>query len=316
MSLIIHSGLGKTASTALQEIVFPRSESHIFLGKNSTALGPEGLNISNRFMQPEDQFIMRNFFSNFHNLVFLISNGRDKKSHWDSMAQSQKLIINKGLNERNYIISHERMSHLKTHLRPTKNLPASVSFRYPIELWNELLRPFYPITFFNTTRSPVEWLTSMYFQLSQIHFLQIGDFPTPEEYFSAQKFIYLKKPELSLFWSYRLWSSSPRFANFVKCDPESICTIKFEDMITSSISDLMRINLKIKLAGSARDIDESFKKNKWKDSKSEKIKQEISKKLLLKCNADPSIGFEVVKKQIQRYIELEFKDVLCEMVRD
>ena len=189
------------------------------------------------------------------------------------------------------------------------------SLSYPIEAWEKLLWPFEPIKFINTTRSPAAWLASMYFQFMEIYYSKHGDFPKPEQYFDAQRFIYSKQPKSSVFYSYKAWSSVTRFSALVNCDSRQVKKIRYEDMIASdSITKFIEMEFNIKLPDNYASIDSSFKSSPWKDSKSENAKQQISKKLLMKYNVDPSLGFSELVRQIKRYLDVEFTDILGEMM--
>lgn len=314
MPIIVHSGLGKTATTSLQELVFPNTASHIFLGKCKSAMQfkpPQEQETStpNFLTDPQALLILGNYFTTCHQLIHLISDSKDQFKK----ITAKLLILNKikhqiktrNLHESSFIFSHEKLSLVIDHFNPP--LGTESASQYPFRYHKELFSIFGDCTFLNTTRQAQDFFASMYLQLMEARIVRGGSVVNPTIYFEWQKKILEDNPKKSIFWAFRTWSSKTEFSKEFQIPEDLICTLSLEEIIQHSPTISLSKHTNIRFTESSiKKINNNFEHSPHKRSKTEKTKKEIIK-ALSKKNKIPE---DKVLLWIKQYISTNYTNII------
>ena len=279
MTILIHSGLGKTATTSLQENVFPKSSNFHYLGK-SFALMNTAFHGSINIKHLDDQELLSFYFRICHGFIIWSSNqvfeseGIPTESFLDKLREIKCEIIRRFLHLNDYFFSHERLSFTIAHLNPSTKKKGR--WTYPIENYQDLFGFFGELKFLNTTRSYENYFASLYLQLMSIKVSQGEGILLPASYLDAQMHLCKQDPSKSIFWNYKAWSNSQIFSNFLNIPQETVSIISLDDMKKGSITKFLEIHTPLKFGGpEASKIDETFAQGRHKVSSNDRLKQEI-----------------------------------------
>lgn len=300
MSILIHSGLGKTATTSLQEIAFQNSSSHYFIGKssssmkNAASLGKELLMIESSEGNITDKSLLQTFFTLTHLLVAAVSSGKinDENTSYirEKIKNLNNIFIKRNFPDKNFLFSHERMSFVNHHYFPA----SKTSCDYAISLHNEIFFGFGEALFLNTTRNLENYFASLYFQFMSKRISQGLPIQHPKSYFRSQSELHRTTPKFSAIWAYKTWSSSKIFSRYINIPERKVKIVSYEEIASkTSITNLLAEKYSIRFTqNQTKNVDNAFKNITHKETsrdKSEIIEQISSKQNIAKENVLPYV---------------------------
>ena len=315
MPITIHSGLGKTATTTLQEVVFPETQNHKYLGKTHRLMKYDRHTIEKidhsdidiYLNSSDDDQILSVYFQLCHLLIHEISIGKNlcKKASVirRNIESTQTKIMQRNLHQLNYLVSHEKLSHLHAHACPDGKHKGE----YAIIYRDELFGIFGEMSYINTTRKFEDYLVSMYFQMMIVR-LNIGKKSiSPTSYFRLQKNIHDLNRGLSIFEAYKRWSTRNLFVNSFKMKPTNVTVLSLESMRSRPITDVLESTTTIRFPSKNRkQIDLNFSCSSQKITSQDPIKKKIINLISRANNLDPdSVIFAMRTWVSKTYGDLE-----------
>lgn len=312
MTILIHSGLGKTATTSLQENAFPKTSNYIYLGKSKKRMHDPRQYLNKSISNLDNMELLNAYFLHCHWFIDHASNQRtedDKNlthSHQVLLWKTQEEIKSRSLQKKDYLFSHEKLSFTLSHLN-ISNFKTG-RWTYAVENYFELFGLFGKILFINTTRSFCDFIPSLYLQLMTSRIKLGGTYIHPKTYLDAHLNLYTSNPKESIFWSYNTWSNKKLFSKYLDIAEEDITLLNMHLMTNKSVTSYLEEQTPLRFNQRERSqIDKNFSKKRHKVGSDDPLKIKIIKAISNEEHIPPEQVIDYIKllaKDISRSLEI------------